>query len=373
MEVRAVKPREPTVCLDQTFHSLPDISLMPGFKVDTAHVVPGPIDLDQFTNALALTLSVFPVYAGRLERPDITEPWRVRLTNDAVPVVVITSDADAEVPSNTVVQSPFTLTRGVDLSRHMENDAAEPFMRVTITKFTKTGCTSIGFCTSHLIGDGWQMLQFARLVSQNYLGLPPLDPPPIYEHPAPYPFNSEDYGDVFTPEFQHFYHYKDTPPHLDISRKKPIRSDFRLTAMQVAQIQKGIIAQCPNDKPPIISRQDAIVALLADSVSKSEPDSPPVQHINTIFMNRGIPPHSATAFGNGLLWAMTDAAEDYEQETPFTIALRVRKSLVRLRDPGYAAAYVAKGSKLARKAMDSGLFQDFIPRPGYMTINSTWR
>ena len=70
---------------------------------------------------------------------------------------------------------------------------------------------------------------------------------------------------------------------------------------------------------------------------------------------------------------MTDAAEDYEKETPFTIALRVRKSLVRLRDPGYAAAYEAKGAKLARKAMDEGLWQDFIPRPGYMTINSTWR
>lgn len=77
---------------------------------------------------------------------------QVRLTNDAVPVVVVASDADVEVPSNAVVQSPFTLTHGVDYSKYTEDDATEPFMRATITRFTKTGSTSIGFCTSHLIG-----------------------------------------------------------------------------------------------------------------------------------------------------------------------------------------------------------------------------
>lgn len=77
--------------------------------------------------------------------------------------------------------------------------------------------------------------------------------------------------------------------------------------------------------------------------------------------------------GNSLMWAMTDAAEDFSKETPYTIALRVRKALVRLRDPGYAAAYETKLSRVAREAIDANLAQDFIPRPGYMTINSTWR
>lgn len=70
---------------------------------------------------------------------------------------------------------------------------------------------------------------------------------------------------------------------------------------------------------------------------------------------------------------MTDAADDPYKETPYTIALRVRKALVRLRDPGYAAAYEAKLSRLAREMLDAELAQDFITRSGNMVINSTWR
>lgn len=77
--------------------------------------------------------------------------------------------------------------------------------------------------------------------------------------------------------------------------------------------------------------------------------------------------------GNSLLWAVTEAARDFSQETLYTIALRVRASLVRTREPGYAAAYEAAQRKLFREAIDSELASDFIQRPGYMVVNSTWR
>lgn len=49
-------------------------------QVSTAHVIPDDIDIVRFDNALARTLSVYPLCAGRLVRPDtIDQPWRVRL------------------------------------------------------------------------------------------------------------------------------------------------------------------------------------------------------------------------------------------------------------------------------------------------------
>jgi hypothetical protein len=73
------------------------------------------------------------------------------------------------------------------------------------------------------------------------------------------------------------------------------------------------------------------------------------------------------------MWALTDPAEDYSKETIYTIALRVRKALIKIRDPGYAAAYVAANARKSQEAIDAELAQDFIPRPGYMAVNSTWR
>lgn len=73
------------------------------------------------------------------------------------------------------------------------------------------------------------------------------------------------------------------------------------------------------------------------------------------------------------MMAMTDAADDYSKETPYTIASRIRKALNRIRDPDYAPGYIAAHAKKSADAANAELGQDFIPRPGYMTINSTWR
>lgn len=70
---------------------------------------------------------------------------------------------------------------------------------------------------------------------------------------------------------------------------------------------------------------------------------------------------------------MCDAAENFDKETLFTIALRIRKSLIRLREPGYAAAADAASAVKAVEHVNAELAQDFIQRPGHMVVNSNWR
>jgi hypothetical protein len=67
--------------------------------------------------------------------------------------MVMESDAEAEVPTDTIIQSPWSLTKGVDMVKYLDYDSDEPLMRVTIIRFTRTESTSIGFSTSHLIGS----------------------------------------------------------------------------------------------------------------------------------------------------------------------------------------------------------------------------
>lgn len=74
------------------------------------------------------------------------------LASDGVPVTVKDDDTDIEVPKNTIIQSPWTLTEGVKIVNYLDHESDEPLLKVTITRFTKTGSTAVGLCSSHLIG-----------------------------------------------------------------------------------------------------------------------------------------------------------------------------------------------------------------------------
>ncbi|GJE85403.1 hypothetical protein PsYK624_014820 [Phanerochaete sordida] len=374
METYTVKAREPTVLQGQSHYVLQPRDYFIGLKVDTAHIVPGDIDIDRFNDALARTLQAYPAHAGRVIRPrDPKDPWTISLGNQGVPVTVMESDAETEVPANTVIQSPFPFTQSVKPVKYLDFDNDEPLLKATIIRFKKTGNTSIGLCSSHLVGDGFAVLMFLRLLSQNYQGLEPLDPPPSFTAPPRYPFNPADHNDIPSYHYKYLYPLREVPPHMEPGRKKPVRVDLRLRAEQIAQLHKGVLAQCPESNPPILSRQDVLSAIVAYCLSKADPEAPPIQHISTLFMARGIPPRSKNSAGNALMLAVTKAADDFDKETIFSIALRIRQSLVQCRDPAYAAAYDAAQEPLAIQAINAELAQDFIPRPGHMVVNSTWR
>lgn len=65
---------------------------------------------------------------------------------------VVDSAADAEVPVDSVVQHPWTLTEAVDIVKYLDHGLTEPVMKVTIIRFTKTGSTSIGLSAMHFMG-----------------------------------------------------------------------------------------------------------------------------------------------------------------------------------------------------------------------------
>ena len=77
--------------------------------------------------------------------------------------------------------------------------------------------------------------------------------------------------------------------------------------------------------------------------------------------------------GNALLWAPTEPAEDFAAETVATIALRIRDSLQRAKDPAYVTAYDAIHAQQVEAVANAELGQDFLMRPGDMVINSTWK
>ena len=130
----------------------------------------------RFDGALARTLSIYPLCAGRLVRPEaIGQPWKVsidtdhlckffyppsykqiRLTNSGIPVQVIDSDSDqiTDAPDR-LVQTPLTLSPSINLPALVDTVGTSDIdlMKVTIIRFTKLGRTSIGVSASHCIGE----------------------------------------------------------------------------------------------------------------------------------------------------------------------------------------------------------------------------
>lgn len=128
-----------------------------------------------------------------------------------------------------------------------------------------------------MLGDGYTVLRFARLLSQNYQGLPPLDDPPSYADIPSYPFNPDHYGKIPTPNFNLNYPARDVPPHQRPGHLKPLRIDLRFTAGQIAQIHKAVLAHAAE--PIILSRQDVLSALLVFCTSKVDS---PIQYLSSI-------------------------------------------------------------------------------------------
>jgi hypothetical protein len=96
MEYFWVRPKEPTILANHQFHELLPTDLLislvvgcsleasvPGIRLtmlqaNTVHVVPGPIDVERFNDALSCTLSVYPLATGRIEKPSSSDlPWKV--------------------------------------------------------------------------------------------------------------------------------------------------------------------------------------------------------------------------------------------------------------------------------------------------------
>src|ERR1700734_3456315 len=123
-------------------------------KIDVVSVFPGPLDLEKLKNALAQTLRDYPHAAGRLLHEPSMKTWRIRLTNEGVPISTgstqnpgIFSDKFNHERSPEVLDSLKFPTNPRDIAK-------EPLVRFKLTGWEKTGETSLSVSFCHMLGQG---------------------------------------------------------------------------------------------------------------------------------------------------------------------------------------------------------------------------
>ena len=130
--------------------------------------------------------------------------------------------------------------------------------------------------------DGTGFLLFFRQLSQLYQGLGPIDPPPYHE-PEAIKF-AEPLKTPSAPPFDRV-DPSAPPPWEQPERKAMDFIAFRLTAIQLTEIQNSVTKGIENSK---ITRMDAVIGLLARCLSEVEPESKPIDTISYMINVRAL-------------------------------------------------------------------------------------
>ena len=228
-------------------------------------------------------------------RPPTNHEIQIRLTNSGVPVTVIDSDADELFPTDIISQPalPYTVPVNVVGIVNTEGESDEALFRITITRFTKLNCTSIGACRSHVLctfslylpgssrcidkmvsGDATGFLMLFKHLSQLYQGLEPINPAPYHE-PGPVIF--EEPLTAPSPDGQSG---PSSPPLWQPFMMKPMDFvAFRLTATQLTEIHNFVIKGVEGTKT---TRTDTVLGLLARCLTEVEPETKPIDTISYV-------------------------------------------------------------------------------------------
>lgn len=68
---------------------------------------------------------------------------QIRLANAGIPIVI---------QKDVIVQYPLKHVGSIDVENLMKSDLEEPLLQITLKRFTKIGCSSIGMSSIHVIG-----------------------------------------------------------------------------------------------------------------------------------------------------------------------------------------------------------------------------
>jgi len=218
------------------------------------------------------------------------------LTNSAIPVSLVDSDAHEIFPTDLTIQPPHLYAESLNATGivNTEGESDEPLFRMTITRFARLNSTSIGTCHSHILcaffstfpvrvdvlteitpvdASGFLIL-FNRL-SQLYQGLRPVDPPPYYEPKAiKFPEPSKP-----PPPTYRRYNLSATPPWEQPERKAMELIAFRLTTLQLAEIHNSMTKGVKHLR---ITRVSLVIALLAQCLSEMEPECEPIDTVSYV-------------------------------------------------------------------------------------------
>ncbi|KAF9061571.1 hypothetical protein BDP27DRAFT_1452174 [Rhodocollybia butyracea] len=160
--------------------------LVPSMENKMCWVIPEKIDVQRFRTALQKSLTIFPTFAGRMQKSGTG--YQISYSGQGLPIqfaqIDVVAHTAAKGREGIVSQDSYTMGQFVDANPFtiLAPEDNTPMATVKLTYLTKTGQTIIGLSSSQAIGDAATVKYFMDAVSRFYQGLEPLNKPMYSMH-----------------------------------------------------------------------------------------------------------------------------------------------------------------------------------------------
>jgi hypothetical protein len=343
-------------------------------RVDNVFVYPSSIDVDQFKDALARTLSLWPLVAsrGRLEEG---EHYFIEMSDHPLPLTVVHNDQLPEWPldSNVVVEMTDCPLSGfideVQTMKSFDNVSDEPMVRLKLTHLVQSGEWVLGISWSHALGDAAAYLQFSCTISRFYQQLEAPEPPPIFERRL---WRQDEVDPSFLPRMKQL---RDAKPAQEMFQRffanqlayDPVTVHF--SSDQLVRLRTLI----DGDDITVHDALIAYILVTLNTACYNDEEKHRIRRTSTTVNFRGVSDSIAPAgqVANAIFMMVSDNVDDSCSLT--SIAQTIRRSIIRSRDPKFLEPWLATADDLMRRNMREKKFPDMGLSPDEMVVNSNFR
>ncbi|KAF8183382.1 hypothetical protein BJ912DRAFT_549261 [Pholiota molesta] len=396
-QVEFILPKYPHALAGRSWFPVPPTEVK-FYGIHSLWQYPGPLDVERLKSTLALTLSDYPLWAGRLARhpikdgafgDDVSESgWRIELDNTAGVQFSSVSTRHPGIfrPGYQDNDLHRDFYEGFEIpSVNLHGIHPDPLMKVKLTHWELTGETSITTTFCHTLGDAATAMRLMESWSNYYQGLAATWTPSFEKYLTPSPITAKalplDYISLTSPYigFIAVHHSLDSVLNgLGRLYESSVRIDLKFPSNTLRKVSEMVLKtsqECNRSKKP--SATDSLGAYLVYILQKVS-DTKIVQ-AQQLFGYRGmkLPPNNTEGYGPppttsaGNCFMMVSSKERLDgTESVGKIASILRGTIEELRHPELFQKTFAVYSHLCKRSVDTWRFPMELPTDIAVMVNT---
>lgn len=342
-------------------------------SIDNVFVYPCGFDFDRFEKALAQTLSLWPIVAGRLRLED-NDQYVIEMSDNGVPIWFVDNTELPNWPlnSNVVIDLGYNMLSPyievVKCENLLRGSETEPLLHLKLTRLVKSDEWIMGISWSHVLGDADACFRFLKVLSRFYQEMKPLELLPIFERRL-WQQNEADMS--LLPLMRHLRDARPTEETLkhftaDQTTHKQVNLYFSGEQLRKLRTLAGNSA---------ITIQDALTAYIIVTLNNYcfLTDDKKIQRSNTVVNFRGISDSIAcqNVVANCTFTIQSDLFDD--PHSLVSIARTIRQSIIRCRDQNFLKPCLATVDVLMTRMAKENRLADMRHPPNEIIVNSNLR
>ena len=344
-------------------------------RIDNVFVYPSEIKIDQLRQALARTLSLWPLVAGRTIFEN-DRHYIIDMCDNSIPLTFVANNDLKEWPcgSNVIVEADnklfATFIDQVQVTKMFINDPSnEPLLRLKLTYIVQSNEWALGISWYHALGDADACVRFSNALSRFYQEMEPAQPLPIFERRLWR--EDEAHQSVLRIAKQ----FQNAKPIDDIAKTSHVQQqDYDPICLHFSSEQLLTLRKLAGDNS--ITTQDALTAYLILTLNTHcyhDNEERRILHTVTIVNLHGVSDLIAPAgeVSNAMFMMVSD---DFDDPYSFSnIAKTIRRSILQSRDCNILEPAIATVDGLMRSNARTKKMADRRLLANELAVNSNFK